>query len=81
MKDLALDALLRWMFYDNYKDCAPQHLQWIFDTTIKVRQQWPTHATRQWLITWTSVLFNAVNPGVAPSNLENYPYSTALETG
>ena len=69
------------MFYDNYEDQAPQHLQWIFDITIDVRCQWPTHTIRQWLTTWASILHDAVNPGAAPTNPENYPYTTALETG
>ena len=69
------------LFYDNYENCAPQHMRWIFDTTINVRQQWLMHATRQWLNTWNQILLEAVNPEAAPTNPENYPYTTALETG
>ena len=69
------------MFYDAYEDKVPQHLQWIFDVPIHVRRQWTTYATRQWLNTWASILFNAINPAAAPTNPENYPYTTALETG
>ena len=69
------------MFYDHYEEQAPQHLKWIFDVTIDVRRQWTTYATRQWLNTWAPILSNATNPAAAPTNPENYPYTTALETG
>ena len=32
------------LLYNTFEDNAPQHLQWIFDTTIDTRQQWPTNA-------------------------------------
>ena len=69
------------VFYDNYANNVLQHLRWIFDTTIKVRRQWPTYAARQWLNTWNQILFDAMNPAAAPTNPENHPYTTALETG
>ena len=69
------------MFYDNYKECAPQHLRWIFDTTINVQRQWPVYTTRQWLNTWNPIFSETVNPAAAPTNPENYPYTTSLETG
>ena len=69
------------IFYDEYEDQAPQHLRWIFDTPIEVRRQWPTTAMQQWLSTWGPILYDALNPEAAPTNPENYPYSTPLETG
>ena len=69
------------MFYDEYADQVPQHLRWLFDTPIDVRRQWPTNATRQWLNPWTPLLHEELNPEAAPTNPENYPYTTALETG
>ena len=69
------------MFYDEYKARAPQHLRWLFNTPIEVRQQWPTNATRQWLTTWKPLLHEELIPEAAPTNPENYPYTTALETG
>ena len=69
------------MFYAEHEPSAPQHLRWIFDTPLEVRRQWTTYATRQWLNTWKPLLNDALNPEAAPTNPENYPYSTALETG
>ena len=68
------------MFYDTYEDRTPQHLQWLFNTMIDVRRQWPPNTTRQWLNTWTPLLQEALNPEAAPTNPVNYPYSTVLET-
>ena len=67
--------------YDDYAPQTPQHLQWIFDTPVEIRRQWPTSAIRQWYNTWAPVIIVAVNPEAAPTNPENYPYTTALETG
>ena len=69
------------MFYEDYTNHAPQHLKWLFDTPIEVRQQWTTHTTRQWLNTWKPLLHKELIPEAAPTNPENYPYTTALETG
>ena len=69
------------MFYTEYEPSAPQHLRWIFDTPLDVRRQWTPYAIRQWLNTWQPLLHKARNPEAAPTNPENYPYSTALETG
>ena len=69
------------LLYDTFEDNVPQHLQWIFDTTIDTRRQWPTNAIRQWLNTWSQILHDAINPEAAPTYPENYPYTTALETG
>ena len=69
------------MLYETYADQTPQHLQWLFDTPIEVRRHWPTSATRQWLNTWIPILSEAVTPEAEPTNPENYPYTTALETG
>ena len=69
------------ILYHTFEDTVPQHLSWIFDTPIAVRRQWTTTATRQWLNTWKPILHEAVNPEAAPTNPENYPYTTALETG
>ena len=60
---------------------VPQHLAWIFDTPIEVRQQWPTAATRQWLTTWQPIMSEIKDPAWDPHNPENYPYQTQLETG
>ena len=35
-----------------HEEQVPQHMKWIFDTPIQIRQQWPSYATRQWLNTW-----------------------------
>ena len=69
------------MFYEDYEHQAPQLLQWVFHTPIALRRQWSTYATRQWLNTWKPILLGAVTPEAAPTNPENYPYTTALETG
>ena len=69
------------LLYDTYKNHIPQHLKWIFDVTIDVRRHWTTYATKQWLNTWAPILFDATKPTAAPTNPENYPYTTALETG
>ena len=69
------------MLYEIYEDRTPQPLQWIFDTPIEVRRQWPAHVTRQWLNTWHPILLDAVIPEADPNNPENYPYHTALATG
>lgn len=69
------------MFYETYEAITPQHLGWLFDTPIEVRRQWPMRATQQWLNTWTPILHEELSPEAAPTNPENYPYTTALETG
>ena len=69
------------MLYDEYEGNVPQHLDWILNTPIEVRRQWPTSAAQQWLNTWSQILLNATIPDAAPTNPENYPYSTFLETG
>ena len=69
------------MFYEDYEHIVPQYLRWVFCTPIELRQQWTTSATRQWLNTWILILSEAVIPEAAPTNPENYPYITALETG
>ena len=71
-------------FYDYYANKVPQHLEWLFNTTIETHRRRPTAATRQWLNTWKPIIENAVaaeNPKGDPNNPENYPYNTALETG
>ena len=71
-------------FYDDYANKVPQHLGWLFDTTIETHRSRPTVATRQWLNTWKPIVENAFaeeNPEGDPNNPENYPYTTALETG
>ena len=69
------------LFYANYETTAPQYLRWLFDMSFEVRQQWPPYVTRQWLTTWQQLFCDALNPATAPTNPENYPYSTELETG
>ena len=69
------------MFYTEYETTAPQHLKWLFDTPFDIQRQWPHWAMRQWLTTWVPLLYDTVNPEAAPTNPENYPYTTALETG
>ena len=69
------------LLYDEYKGKVPQHLDWIFNTPIDVRRQWPTSTARQWLATWSQILHDATVPEADPTNPENYPYNTALETG
>ena len=73
------------MFYDDYADKVPQSLRWIFDTTVETHRDRPTAATRQWLNTWRPIVEAAMtsgeNPDGDPTNPENYPYTTALETG
>ena len=69
------------LFYENYETVTPQHLRWLFDTPLELQRQWTQHATQQWLNTWHTLLFKALNPEAAPTNPENYPYTTALETG
>ena len=68
------------LFYDCEAQ-VPQHMQWIFDTPIQVRRQWPTYAMRQWLNTWFPLVQEALYPEADPNNPENHPYTTALETG
>ena len=69
------------MFYGEYEHKAPQLLPWVFHTPVDLRRQWSTYVTRQWLNIWQPILMEAVNPEAAPTNPENYPYTTALETG
>ena len=73
------------MFYDEYVGQAPQELKWLFDTSIEIHRNQPTAVTRQWLNTWTPIMVNATHinedPDGDPNNPENYPYTTALETG
>ena len=71
-------------FYEAYAHKVPQHLAWLFDTTIAIHRSRPAAATRQWLNTWKPIIENAMtedNPDGDPNNPENYPYTTALETG
>ena len=70
--------------YADYAHKVPQHLRWLFDTTIETHRSRPTAATRQWLNTWKPIVESATtddNPDGDPNNPENYPYTTALETG
>ena len=73
------------MFYEEYSGNVPQELQWIFDTSIDTHGKTSTTTIQQWLNTWTPIVAAAVKDNGAPeghpSNLEKYPYSTALETG
>ena len=69
------------LLYEEFEPVTPQHLRWLFDTPLEILRQWTPHATRQWLNTWRPLLFEALNPEAAPTNPENYPYTTALETG
>ena len=69
------------LFYDKFQTTTPQHLAWLFDTTLEVRQQWPPAATRQWLNTWHPILTDIINPEWDPHNQENHPHLTELETG
>ena len=71
-------------FHEDYAGKVPQHLEWLFDTTISTHRSRPTAATRQWLNTWRPIVENAVKDSTHegdPNNPENYPYTTALETG
>ena len=72
------------LLYTEYEGKVPQELNWLFDTTIETHRQRPTAATRQWLNTWKPILKNLITedtPDGDPHNPENYPYTTALETG
>ena len=73
------------LFYEEHAGTAPQNLKWIFDTSIETHRKRPTAATQQWLNTWTPIVMEALkatsDPKGDPNNPENYPYSTALETG
>ena len=69
------------MFYNDFTLMTPQHLAWLFDTPIEVRQQWPAALIRQWLNTWRPFLIDITNPKWSPHNQENYPYQTELNTG
>ena len=73
------------MFYNEYAGQAPQELKWLFDTSIETHRKRPVAATRQWLNTWALIMANATtvnaDPAGDPTNPENYPYTTALETG
>ena len=73
------------MIYDEYSSNVPQDLRWIFDTPIDTHWKRPTAATRQWLNTWTPIVADALKTGGPPEgdphHPENYPYTTALETG
>ena len=68
-------------FYDRFQRTAPQTLQWLFDMDLETRSQWSTNKVWQWLNTWQPVLATKTRPLWAPSNSENYPYQTRLETG
>ena len=69
------------LMYDKYQPITPQHLQWLFAIDINLRQQWPTHKLWQWIHTWLLALDANTNPQWAPTNPENYPFQTELETG
>ena len=73
------------MFYEEFSGQVPQELSWILDTSLETHRKRPTAATRQWLNTWRPIVEDTVkvnrNPEGDPNNPENYPYSTALETG
>ena len=69
------------LIYDRFKAIAPQTLQWLFNMDIDTRQQWTTPKLRQWINTWQPVLEDRTRPPWAPTNSENYPFQTALETG
>ena len=69
------------LMYEKYQPIAPQHLQWLFDIDITMRQQWPTHKLWQWIHTWLPALDANTNPQWAPTNPENYPFQTELKTG
>ena len=69
------------LLYTRFRDTAQQTLQWIFDTDVATRQQWTTNKLWQWINTWQPVLEAKTHPHWAPSNPENYPYLTELETG
>ena len=72
-------------FTKNMQEKVPQDLKRIFDTSIDTHRKRSTAATRQWFNTWTPIVMEALkatgDPEGDPTNLENYPYSTALETG
>ena len=69
-----------------HEECAskvPQHLEWLFDTTIKTHRSRPTPVTRPWLNMRKPTIKNAMidnNSDGDPNNPENYPYNTVLET-
>ena len=73
------------LFYEEYAEQAPQELKWLFDTSIETHRKRPVAATRQWLNTWAPIMAATVtvreDPEGDPTNPENYPYTTALETG
>ena len=69
------------LMYSSYQNIAPQTLQWLFDIDAETQQQWPTAKLRQWINTWQPVLEDKISPRWAPTNPENYPYHTSLETG
>ena len=69
------------LLYERYEAAAPQHLQWLFHTDSDTKKQWSTPKLRQWLSTWQPVLEDKIRPSWAPTNPENYPYQTQLETG
>ena len=72
-------------FYADYAGKVPQTINWLFDTTIETHRDRSTAATRQWLNTWRPIVEAMIatgdNPEGDPNNPENYPYTTALETG
>ena len=73
------------MFYEDYEGKVPQQRSWLFDTSMATHRDRPISATRQWLNTWKPIIDDLMNPNGPPEgdphNPENYPYSTALETG
>ena len=69
------------LLYDEYQPRTPQTFQWLFDIDISTRKQWTTPAIWQWIHTWKPVLDEVTNPQWAPTNEENFPHTTALETG
>ena len=69
------------ILYDTYKPIAPQQLQWLFNIDISTRTLWSTNKLWQWIHTWRPTLEEKTNPQWAPTNSENYPFQTALETG
>ena len=69
------------LLYNKYELIAPQQLQWLFNIDVNTCKQWPTNKLWQWIHTWQPTLEEKTNPQWAPTNPENYPFQTALETG
>ena len=50
------------LLYKQYKNIAPQTLQWLFDMDVHTKKQWSTSKLRQWLSTWQPVLEAKTRP-------------------